>query len=713
MAPDDVHEYMGLVQLFLHFRWTWVGIFTLDIPVGERFLQGFVPLLSQSSICIAFIAKLRTLAYIDTLTESLYRNLGIISAVVQIKTKVLIVYGGPLALNLLNFYFNMVLKSPMGKVWIVTTHWEFNIPSSQIYEDIQTFHGMLSFTVHSKEPLGFQTFLQTINPFWAKEDGFIQDFWEQAFKCSLKSLSLQEGGETQKLCSGDEKLETLPGPLFEMSMSGHSYNIYNAAQAVARALYMMYEESISKYRSRVAGGRAVFPNLGYMYHQGYEPGPSEVHEKMHSGGERPRQVEEGETELDHFLKSVSFNNSAGETIQFGENQELTAGFDVTNWVIFPNQSYVRVKVGRWKTEGPIEERLTLQDENIVWNQNFNQVVPVSVCNGDCSPGYNKRKREGEPFCCYDCIPCPEGKISEQKNMDTCSECSEDYYSNENQDQCIPKLTTYLSYHEPLGITLALSSVAFALITAFVIRTFTKNWETPIVKANNRSLTYTLLVSLLLCFLCSLLFIGQPRKLTCLLRQMAFGIVFAVAVSSVLAKTLNVVLAFMATRPDSRMRKWMGKKLTSLVVLSCSSVQAGICALWLSTSPPHPDTDKHALKGKIILECNEGSASIFYCVLGYMGFLAVVSFLVAYLVRKLPDSFNEGKFITFSMLVFCSVWLSFIPTYLSTKGKYTAAVEIFSILSSSAGLLFCIFCPKCYIIVFRPGMNKKQVIRRME
>nr|XP_020663091.1 vomeronasal type-2 receptor 26-like [Pogona vitticeps] len=685
MTPDDVHEYMGLVQLFLHFRWTWVGLFTVDYPIGERFLQQFVPLLSQSNICIAFIAKMRTRTIVDRMPEFLYTEQGKISAVaiVESKTKVFLVYGGPLAMDFLNYYFHVaLLNSPTGIVWIVTTHLEFTVPPSHKYRDIQTFHGMLSFAIHSEEPLGFQTFLQNINPSWAKEDGFIQDFWEQAFKCSLKSLSLQDGKGSKKICSGDEKLETLPGPLFGMSMSGHSYNIYNAAQAVARALHMMYEESISKYRSRVAGGRSAAWNLHPW-------------------------------ELNHFLKSISFNNSAGETIQFGENQELTAGFDVTNWITFPNQSFVRVKVGSWKTQGPIEERLTLQDESIVWNKNFNQVVPISVCNENCFPGYSKRKKEGELFCCYDCIPCPEGKISEQEDMDTCSECSEDYYSNENQDQCIPKLTTYLSYHEPLGITLALSSVAFALITAFVIRTFTKNWETPIVKANNRSLTYTLLVSLLLCFLCSLLFIGQPRRLTCLLRQTAFGIVFAVAVSSVLAKTLNVVLAFMATRPGSRMRKWVGIKLTSLVVTSCSSVQAGICALWLSTSPPYPDIDKHSLKGKIILECNEGSTFMFYCVLGYMGFLAVVSFLVAYLVRKLPDSFNEGKFITFSMLVFCSVWLSFIPTYLSTKGKYTAAVEIFSILSSSAGLLLCIFCPKCYIIVFRPGMNKKQVIRRTE
>ncbi|XP_069842816.1 extracellular calcium-sensing receptor-like isoform X2 [Dendropsophus ebraccatus] len=339
-------------------------------------------------------------------------------------------------------------------------------------------------------------------------------------------------------------------------------------------------------------------------------------------------------------------------------------------------------------------------------------VPRSVCSESCSPGYRKATRRGEPVCCFQCVPCPQGEISNQTDALDCIKCPWDQWPNLQKSKCLPKTIEFLSYEDPLGSTLVVTTVISSLVPASILRLFIKYKNTPIVKANNYHLSCFLLFSLSLCFLCSLAFIGPPQAEKCLLRQCAFGIVFALCVSCILAKTITVVFAFWATKPGSRLRKWTSLRVSLLFIFICSLLQFLLCIIWVSLAPPFPQYISTQAQPTIIsYECNEGSPIAFWCMLGYLGLLASISFIVAFMARRLPDSFNEAKFITFSMLAFLTVWVSFIPAYLSAQGKYTVAMEIFAILCSSWALVICMFLPKCFIILFRPNMNSRENLVR--
>ncbi|XP_069832187.1 vomeronasal type-2 receptor 26-like [Dendropsophus ebraccatus] len=285
-----------------------------------------------------------------------------------------------------------------------------------------------------------------------------------------------------------------------------------------------------------------------------------------------------------------------------------------------------------------------------------------------------------------------------RHSENCQRCPDHEWPNEGKTKCVVRDDEFLSYEtDVVVLVFSIISILLSLITLCIIGIFTLFRNIPIVRANNRNLSFILLISLMFSLLSVFLFIGRPVDITCMLRQIFYGVFFTVAVSSVLAKTIIVCIAFKATRPDSPWRKCVGVKLPYTVVLVCSSIQILNAVIWLSLSPPYQEYNLD-YPGKIIIQCNEGSVLAFYLMLGYMGFLAAVSFVLAFLVRTLPDIYNEAKYITFSMLVFCSVWICAIPAYLSSTGKHMVTVEIFAILASGGGILACMFFPKCYNIL---------------
>nr|XP_028560132.1 vomeronasal type-2 receptor 26-like [Podarcis muralis] len=657
MAPRETTYHMGIIQLLWHFKWTWIGLVVSDDDAGENFVQKLTPLFAQNNICVAFLQK--GTGNDLALKHNIKRIIVMAQTLILTHANVIILAMDSLLFHILVLSLEGIelkKKVLIGKVWIMPPQWYFSTSPNGELIGRDILFGAFSFSVHTNVVSGFQEFLLNI-----KFDKTLR-----TFLCLVWQFLINKC----ESCRGVENLEDLHSNVFEMDMSGESHGIYNAVYAVAHALHAAY---FSRQR--------IMLDKGKVEHVNFHPW------KLHP-----------------FLENIHFNNGAAQEVLF-ENKELSIGYDIINWVTFPNQSYQKVRVGRVSSG----QMFSIINDAIVWNRRLKEIPPRSTCVKSCHTGHSKIVQEGKPACCYDCTPCSESMISNKKDAAYCIKCPEDHYPNENHDQCIPKVISFLSYQEPLGFVLVSVALSFAVITCFVLQTFVKNWNTPIVKANNQNLSCVLLIAILLCYLSCLLFIGKPEKVSCLLRQMTFGIIFSVAVSCVLAKTILVVLAFLATKPGNRMRTWLGQKVAISIVLSCSLKQVCFCIAWLLTSPPFPDVDMYSQTGKIILECNEGSITMFYCVLGYIGFLALFSFIVAFLARSLPDTFNEAKFITFSMLVFCSVWISFIPGYLSTKGKHIVAVELFAILASNTGLLACIFFPKCYTIVFRADLNTKNLL----
>uniref|UniRef100_A0A8D2LPK3 Receptor ligand binding region domain-containing protein n=1 Tax=Varanus komodoensis TaxID=61221 RepID=A0A8D2LPK3_VARKO len=185
----------GIVQLLLHFHWKWIGLITMDDEHGERFLQTMEPMLSQNAICSEFTERIQANWQFFEIVNITKSHLHIFT---ETKARAVVIHGESTnilrlaAAILITMVFPLTDHSygetiPAGKVWITTAQIEFTLFIVQKAFDMQMFHGTLSFTIHSNQPPGFQNFLDMIHPSGSKADGFITDFWEQAFGCFMSN----------------------------------------------------------------------------------------------------------------------------------------------------------------------------------------------------------------------------------------------------------------------------------------------------------------------------------------------------------------------------------------------------------------------------------------------------------------------------------------------------------------------------------------------
>ncbi|KAM5171752.1 extracellular calcium-sensing receptor-like [Mantella aurantiaca] len=666
-VPTDAFQSHGLAQLVLHFGWSWVGLIAANDDYGQQGIQRIAQDIVKAGACVAFSENI--------LTNQPDRNAPhIVNAIKRSTAKVVVAFCNEA--DLIIVLSEWARQNVSKKILIASEAWSTsNLFPLERYSNLLT--GTIGLAFSSGTLPKFKDFLNKVNPFMPLGTDWVKTFWENTFKCTFAHDSnLTSSLETSGGCTGSEKLAEIHNSYTDVSILRSPYNFYTAVQVVATALEDL---------RRCPEGKGPFADGNCADGWHFKP-----------------------WQLLYYMKKVRVKRNNGRELYFDDNGDPPAAYDIVNWQLSPEGGIQQFRVGSYDTAAPPGEIFTINTSAIEWSIEDHQ---TSICSESCPPGLRKVAKSGQPVCCHDCVPCPPGEISNETDSVDCLKCPWDHWPNSDKSRCLLKPIEYLSYEDPLGQTLAAISVISFMVPVAVINLFIQFKATPLVKANNYYTSCLLLVSLSLCFLCPLVFLGYPQYEKCLLRQVAFGIVFALCISCILAKTIIVIFAFVATIPDSNLRKWANPKVSYMVIAISSFLQLILCVAWLCIAPPSPEYNTQSKPGIIVAECNEGSPVAFWTMLGYLFLLASVSFIVAFLARRLPDSFNEAQFITFSMLAFLSVWISYIPASLSAQGKYTVAMEIFAILASSWALVTCMFFPKCFIILFRPDMNTREFLMR--
>ncbi|KAM8904378.1 vomeronasal type-2 receptor 1 [Spinachia spinachia] len=724
--PNDVHQSAAMAQLVLHFGWTWVGTIAAEDDYGKYGIKAFKEQVEEAGVCISFS---ETLPKVSS-REDIQR---IAETVAQATSRIIVVFSSDVDLSPL--VLELLRHNVTNRTWIASEAW---VTSALINQPAvnSVLGGTLGFGVKRAEIPGLQRHLLDVDPY---ANGLTEEFWETLFNCTLDSgkaavltkhratgangtLSRSVRTVPGGLCTGSEPLAQLGNTYSDVSQLRITYSVYKAVYAVAHALHHL---------EHCVDGQGPFVGKSCADITKFEP-----------------------WQLMYYVKNVRFKVPHTDEEIYFEEGDVAGFYDIINWQVNGNGEMTYVTVGSYNGSAAPEDRMRIVNDSIVWNNEALE-TPRSVCSENCEPGTRKGIRQGEPVCCFDCIPCADGEISNSTNARACIVCSYEEWSNEAHDACVSKIIEFLAFGEPLGITLIAIAAFGALATIGVGVVFVAHIGTPLVKANDALLSFSLLFSLVVTFLCPVVFLGKPRHWSCMTSQVALALGFALCLSSIMGKTAVLMLRARALKaerarakaaakaaklaaaeaaqaaadggsPDviatsafhhAEAKPWANAGVDSLtrghqraIAAVATLIQAVACTVWLILIPPHPVENTSTQNIKIILECDEGSVVFICCIFAYDILLALLAFVFAFIARKLEDHFSEAKCVTFGMLVFFIVWISFVPAYLSTRGKFMVAVQIFAILASSFGLLTCIFLPKCYVLLVKPERNTEEMMR---
>nr|XP_001111107.2 G-protein coupled receptor family C group 6 member A [Macaca mulatta] len=666
-VPSDFHQIKAMAHLIQKSGWNWIGIITTDDDYGRLALNTFIIQAEANNVCIAFKEVLP--AFLSDNTIEVRINQTLKKIILEAQVNVIVVF-------LRQFHvfdlFNKAIEMNINKMWIASDNWSTATKITTI-PNVKKIGKVVGFTFRRGNISAFHSFLQNLHLLPSDSNKLLYEYAMHLSACTyVKDTDLSQ-------CIFNHSQRTLA---------------YKANKAIERNFFMRndflrdYAEPGLIHSIQLA----VFA-LGYAIRD-----LCQTRDCQNPNAFQP-------WELLGVLKNVTFTDG-GNSFHFDAHGDLNTGYDVVLWKEINGHMTV-TKMAEYDLQNDV---FIIPDQETK-NEFRNLKQIQSKCSKECSPGQMKKTTRSQHICCYECENCPENHYSNQTDMPHCLLCNnETHWAPVRSTVCFEKEVEYLSWNDSLAILLLILSLLGIIFVLVVGIIFTRNLNTPVVKsAGGLRICYVILLCHFLNFASTSFFIGEPQDFTCKTRQTLFGVSFTLCISCILTKSLKILLAFSFDPKLQKFLKCLYKPI--LIIFTCTSIQVVICTLWLIFAAPTVEVNV-SLPRVIILECEEGSILAFGTMLGYIAILAFICFIFAFKGRKLPENYNEAKFITFGMLIYFIAWITFIPIYATTFGKYVPAVEIIVILISNYGILCCTFFPKCYVIICKQDINTKSAFLKM-
>jgi hypothetical protein len=345
---------------------------------------------------------------------------------------------------------------------------------------------------------------------------------------------------------------------------------------------------------------------------------------------------------------------------------------------------------------PKEERISEGEVNFSWP---NHTEPRSFCSLDCKL-HQKKVRQKNP-CCWDCVNCKENEIVVKSECQPCPEFK--WPSSERNGLCEKIPVTVPTLSIPKTVFAAL----FFALCMFVAGYFHKYNHTKVIKASSKPLSLMMLSGCLLGDVTVVLSMASPSDSACAVFIMSYATCLALLYAPLMIRTLLIYRIFVIrVRTVQHASGW---RSTNMVILSLAVVliMTIVCCLglmnqsvWTKLYQPRPGkkyVEQACFVDKVLLGT----------ILAFSAALLLISAVLAFRMRHLPDNFNEAGFIASSACTSLTILLCFSSIYnFVPPGKASEEIMILALMINQSLTLCLLFIPKIYAVHFIELMGGK-------
>nr|XP_046918549.1 metabotropic glutamate receptor-like isoform X2 [Dermatophagoides farinae] len=676
-VPPDTYQALALVDLVLKFNWSYVSLVTSEGQYGDSGMTAFVREAKKRSICIAANEKVPQNAnanYFQSILFNLRTKPNARGVVLFLRAED---NRGLLeAAQSLNFtnHFTFIASDGWGK----QDHLVLGVE--------QVAEGAITVELATTEVQEFDKYFTNLTIEHNRRNPWFKEYWRDTYGCRFDDDPFEN--LSVPLCS-----QQLPTGIIGYKQESKVQFVVDAVYSFAYALHNAWLDLCES-------------------DEGYCPRLKEL---------------DGETFYKHYLLNVSFIDLAGTEIRFDKNGDGLGRYNIYNFQLNNSQrstlstnQYNYKKVGQWSDAGLelyLDELVfnitpdddSFQDIQVDGNDGYTRIVrvPESICSKPCKVGQIKIVQQGDR-CCWICAACKPYEYV--YNESTCEDCGEGRWPYPDKQSCYDLELRYMKWASMFAIVPIIIALIGLILTFFVIMIFVKYSDTPIVKASGRELSFILLGGIIFCYLNTFILIAKPTLITCAIQRFGVGFGFAIIYAALLTKTNRISRIFDSARKTVRRPSFISPKSQVIITGFLVMIQIIGTGVWFLLEPPgirkyYPD----GKRSEVILKCRVRDSS-FLLSLMYNMFLITTCTLYAVKTRKIPENFNESKFIGFTMYTTCIIWLAFVPIYFGTGNNFEIQITTLcvSISLSAYVALFCLFSPKLYIIIFHPDKNVRKL-----